>query len=46
MSLISDLQKSPLKLKRIKKKMIIIIIIIIIKHSVRSLNLVNFCPKS
>ena len=28
MSLISDLQKSPLKLKRIKKKMIIIIIII------------------
>ena len=30
MSLISDLQKSPLKLKRIKKKMIIIIIIIII----------------
>ena len=33
MSLISDLQKSPLKLKRIKKKMIIIIIIIIIKKN-------------
>ena len=32
MSLISDLQKSPLKLKRIKKKMIIIIIIIIKKN--------------